>query len=123
MRLLGLEAARASRTEVAAAAEALIASQHADGGWAQLDTLESDAYAADKALYALRTAGGVSPGDAVYRRGAAYLLRTQEADGSWYRLQIVPIPALQRKRISARQGSMDFCFRNWLGEHGAQARV
>jgi len=39
------------------AAEQLISSRHADGGWAQLDTLASDAYATGQALYALDVAG------------------------------------------------------------------
>jgi hypothetical protein len=83
MRLLGLEWSGAPRNEVAAAAKAVISAQRADGGWSQLDTLGSDAYATGQALYALRLAGGISANDPVYRKGADYLLRTQETDGSW----------------------------------------
>lgn len=84
MRLLGLEAANGPRNEIAAAAKTLLAGQRADGGWAQLDTLESDAYATGQALYALRIAGGVTAADAAYQRGADYLRATQEQDGSWH---------------------------------------
>lgn len=84
MRLLGLAWAGATQDELAAAAKTLIAAQRADGGWSQLDTLDSDAYATGQALYALHTGAGISASDRVYQRGADYLLRTQEADGSWH---------------------------------------
>ena len=84
MRLIGLEAANASRSEIAAAAKTLLNAQRADGGWSQLDTLESDAYATGQALYALRTAGGVTATHPAYVRGADYLRETQEQDGSWH---------------------------------------
>jgi hypothetical protein len=50
--------------------------QRSDGGWSQLSTLESDAYATGQALYALNTAGRMSATDLVYRKGVEYLLRT-----------------------------------------------
>lgn len=84
MRLLGLEWSGASRKEIEAAAKTLISTQRPDGGWSQLDTLDSDAYATGEALYALRAANAVDAADPVYRKGADYLLRTQEADGSWH---------------------------------------
>jgi hypothetical protein len=61
----------------------LTATQRADGGWAQLPSMRSDAYATGGALVALFEAG-VRPTDDVYRRGVAFLLATQLADGSWY---------------------------------------
>jgi hypothetical protein len=42
-----------------------------------------DAYAAGQALYALQVGGVPVAGDA-YRRGVAYLLRTQLEDGTWF---------------------------------------
>jgi squalene cyclase len=62
----------------------LLAQQQADGGWAQLPSLGSDAYATGQALVALREAGGAFATDPAYRRGVAFLLRTQLEDGSWY---------------------------------------
>jgi len=66
------------------AARALVAMQRSDGGWSQLPSLESDAYATGQALYALNVAGGMPVTDPVYQRGIDYLLRTQAADGSWH---------------------------------------
>jgi Prenyltransferase and squalene oxidase repeat len=55
----------------------------ADGGWSDLDSMESSAYATGKALVALRTAG-LSVSDAAYERAVRFLLKTQQEDGSWY---------------------------------------
>jgi hypothetical protein len=82
MQLLGLAWANAPADDIEKSAAALLAEQQRDGGWAQLPTLETDAYATGQALVALHEAGhGVS--SAAYRRGVGYLLRTQFADGSW----------------------------------------
>jgi hypothetical protein len=90
-RLIGLEAAGAAADDVRRAAAELAAAQRADSGWGQTDGMASDAYATGSALVALRTAGGVPADDPVYRRGVAYLLRTQLADGSWHvRSRAVP---------------------------------
>lgn len=83
-RLLGLEWAAGTKNAVRKAAEDLLRSQRADGGWAQLPGLPSDAYATGQALYALHTAGGMQAGAKDYRRGLGYLLRTQLDDGSWH---------------------------------------
>ena len=45
--------------------------------------MESDAYATGSVLTALRTAG-VAVDDPAYRRGVAFLIRSQLPDGSWY---------------------------------------
>ena len=83
MKLLGLTWAKASAADLKAAGDALLADQRQDGGWAQLPTLESDAYATGQALVALHEAGQISVRDDAYNRGAAFLLRTQRPDGSW----------------------------------------
>jgi hypothetical protein len=84
-RLLGLRAVGLDDEARKAAAD-LIARQKEDGGWAQLDEADaaSDAYATGTSLYALKTAGGVATDDPAYRRGLAFLIRTQREDGSWY---------------------------------------
>jgi ankyrin repeat protein len=64
-------------------ASALASEQRADGGWSQLPTLSSDAYATGQALVVLHDAGGMKITDPVYQRGIAYLLKTQYADGTW----------------------------------------
>jgi hypothetical protein len=69
---------------VATAALELSKAQHSDGGWAQLDKMESDAYATGTALVALEQAGGLATSDQAYRRGLKFLLSTQLADGTWH---------------------------------------
>jgi ankyrin repeat protein len=81
-KLLGLVWSGAPASEVTAQAKRILAIQRGDGGWAQLPTMASDAYATGQALYALQ-AGGISPQSDTYRKGAAYLLRTQLEDGTW----------------------------------------
>ena len=83
-RLLGLKEAGADAKEVAAAAWELLRDQRADGGWAQLATASSDAYATGSALVALHEAGGLKADAPAYRAGLSYLLKTQRADGTWY---------------------------------------
>lgn len=69
--------------------------QHSDGGWAQLPTLESDAYATGQALYALLESGAMLPSDPAYRRGVDFLLKRQLSDGSWFvRTRALPIQPL-----------------------------
>jgi hypothetical protein len=82
--LLGLGWAKASKSAVQKAARALVAEQRSDGGWSQLPTLSSDAYATGQALVALAESGAISITDAAYQRGVRYLLNTQLADGSWF---------------------------------------
>ena len=83
-RAAGLRDAGATESEVAAAGRLVLAQQKSDGGWSQNPFLDSDAYATSVALQSLREAGVLKPSDAPYRRGVAYLLRTQFPDGSWY---------------------------------------
>jgi ankyrin repeat protein len=82
--LMGLAWAKANPASIASAAKALAAAQRPDGGWSQLATLGSDAYATGQALYALNAAGRMPVSDPVYVKGVKYLLNTQAADGSWY---------------------------------------
>ena len=82
-RLLGLKEARAGEKEIAAAAWELISTQHADGGWSQLDGGTSDPYATGSALVALHEAGGLKADSAAYKAGLAFLIRTQLPDGTW----------------------------------------
>lgn len=83
-RLLALKWAGADEAECARAAAALQAAQRADGGWGQTKNDRSDAYATGTALYALNQGGGMKPAHETYRRGTAYLIRTQDDSGAWY---------------------------------------
>jgi ankyrin repeat protein len=61
----------------------LLATQQSDGGWSQITTRRSDAYATGEALVALNQTG-MSTQSPPYRRGVAFLVRTQGAEGSWH---------------------------------------
>jgi len=74
----------AKPASIAAAAKALAVAQRPDGGWSQLPSMGSDAYATGEALYALNAAGKMPAADPVYAKGVKYLLNTQAADGSWH---------------------------------------
>lgn len=83
-RLLGLKWANADAKDKEQAAAEILADQRGDGGWAQLPNLQSDAYATGQALFALHVGGGLPVQDAAYQRGAQFLLRTQDDDGTWF---------------------------------------
>jgi hypothetical protein len=62
----------------------LLVGQREDGGWAQLPTMASDAYATGLALAALHQSGATAADDPACQRGVKYLLSTQLEDGSWH---------------------------------------
>ncbi len=82
-RLLGLAWARKDKSATDKAMKEVLAKQRPDGGWSDLDSMESTAFATGKSLYALQTAG-LPATDAAYRRAVAFLLNSQLEDGSWY---------------------------------------
>ena len=82
-RLRALSLAGATAAEIQQAAQDLLATQQADGGWSQLPELGPDAYATGTALVALHQSGGLATTAAPYRRGLGYLLSQQLPDGSW----------------------------------------
>jgi hypothetical protein len=81
--ILGLHWAGKARDTVRARGRELLAEQRPDGGWAQIPTLNSDAYATGQALVALQEAHVISKTDAAAKRGIQFLLNSQLADGSW----------------------------------------
>ena len=76
--------AGANQTDLKKFGQKLLGLQRADGGWAQTQYLDSDAYGTAEVLYSLRKAGLLKASDAAYQRGARFLLQTQFPDGSWY---------------------------------------
>jgi hypothetical protein len=95
-RLWAMKVAGASADELHTAASELLKTQRGNGGFSQLDedrkgkepgrgggNSASDAYATGSALMALHIAGGLATDDPAYRRGLAYLIGSQRADGSW----------------------------------------
>lgn len=90
--LLGLGWSNANKDVIRKGARDLIATQRADGGWSQLPSLQTDAYATGQALVALRESGAISAADPAFKRGVEFLLKTQLADGSWFvKTRAIPI--------------------------------
>ncbi|MFL5342434.1 MAG: prenyltransferase/squalene oxidase repeat-containing protein [Gemmataceae bacterium] len=81
-RLWGLFLLKSKPAELDAARTDTLAAQRPDGGWAQTDSMASDAYATGQALYVLHTTG-LPVTDPAYRRGVRFLLLTQRPDGAW----------------------------------------
>ncbi len=82
-RLIGLLWGGASRKEITRQASRLRRLQQADGGWAQRESMQSDAYATGQALYALHLSG-LRVSDPAFQRGTGFLLRTQGKEGTWF---------------------------------------
>jgi hypothetical protein len=83
-RLFGLHWTVAQMDRRKQAVEELLAEQGPDGGWAQQANMPTDAYATGLAMVALRQAGDLPASGPSYQRGVAYLLRTQQKDGTWF---------------------------------------
>lgn len=81
--LLSLEYAASDEQLIDSALKRLCAAQRADGGWAQKEEMNSDAYATGSALYAL-SESGMSPDDDVWQKAIGFLLASQKDDGSWH---------------------------------------
>ena len=60
----------------------ILAKQKEDGGWSQLPDMKSDAYATGQTLYILEKTG-LADEHAAVQRGVAFLLDSQQPDGSW----------------------------------------
>jgi hypothetical protein len=82
--ILGLAWAGESQRQIQPFAKALLAAQREDGGWAQLPSLKSDAYATGQAIYSLCVGAGVPVNDPAIERARKYLLATQLEDGTWH---------------------------------------
>jgi ankyrin repeat protein len=82
-RVLGLAWAGKDKAANQKAMRELLAQQRADGGWPDIDSMQSTVYETGMSLYALQVAG-LPASDAAYRRAVEFLLKTQQEDGSWY---------------------------------------
>ncbi|MCC2672771.1 MAG: Prenyltransferase and squalene oxidase repeat protein, partial [Armatimonadetes bacterium] len=83
-RLWALKLSGAPEAAFRAAAQELRSAQAPDGGWIQKEGMETDAYATATVLFVLQETGAVTVDDPAYRRGLAFLIRTQLPDGSWF---------------------------------------
>ncbi len=91
-KILGLIWGGGSQAAIQKTARELLALQQSDGGWGQLSSLASDAYATGQALVALRESRALAVNNPAYRRGIQFLLDSQLEDGSWYvRTRALPI--------------------------------
>jgi N-acyl-D-amino-acid deacylase len=81
-RLWGLHLLGGKPEDLRAARESVLKAQRVDGGWAQIDEMDSDAYATGQTLFILQDTG-FDVLDAVYQRGVQFLYETQRPDGAW----------------------------------------
>ena len=65
-------------------AKSLVDSQREDGGWAQKEGMDSDAYATGSVLVALARTEQLDRWPRAKRRAIRFLLRQQAEDGSWH---------------------------------------
>jgi ankyrin repeat protein len=82
MQMLGLSWSGVPAYDLRKLADALLTQQRSDGGWAQLPTRGSDAYATGQVLVTLNQAARLPLTHAAIQRGLAYLLASQDPDGS-----------------------------------------
>jgi N-acyl-D-amino-acid deacylase len=82
--LLGLHWAGEPAEKLAGLAKALLSQQLQDGGWTQLPTLKTDAYATGQVMYALARTVKYPTTSRAWQRGLRYLLSTQLDDGTWH---------------------------------------
>jgi ankyrin repeat protein len=82
-KLLGLFWSKADSRQLEQSARQILSHQRADGSWAQLPGLDGDAYATGQSLYALTVAGVLDTNSVAWKQGIEYLLKTQQADGTW----------------------------------------
>lgn len=81
MQILGIQ--WAGKKVSADRVKTLVSRQRPCGGWGQSDSLPVDAYATGEVLWALHESG-MSSVNPIFSRGVAYLVRTQQSDGSWH---------------------------------------
>lgn len=82
LRLWMLATSGGGQEEVSSLIERIIKLQREDGGWSQIESRASDAYATGHVLYAFQIAG-VDPKSETMQHGVDFLLKTQTKDGSW----------------------------------------
>jgi hypothetical protein len=91
-KILGLIWGGGNQAAIQKTARELLALQQSDGGWGQLPSLASDAYATGQALVALRESRALAADSPTYRRGIQFLIESQLEDGSWHvRTRALPI--------------------------------
>jgi ankyrin repeat protein len=82
--ILGLIWSGERQNAVAKHVESLVQMQREDGGWSQLPTKASDAYATGEVLVSVLQSNLATRFARNIRRGIDFLLSTQQDDGSWF---------------------------------------
>ncbi len=82
-RIGGLALLRSDPKLIAKEMKAILKAQRKDGGWAQKEDMESDAYATGQTLFTLQRVR-LPVTHPAYQRGVKFLLKTQLKDGSWF---------------------------------------
>jgi ankyrin repeat protein len=113
--LLGLHWAGEPAEKLAGLTKALLSQQRKDGGWTQLPTLETDAYATGQVMYALARATKHPTTSREWQQGLRYLLSTQADDGSWHVVsRAVPFqPTLDSGFAHRRDGWISAAGTSW----------
>jgi Squalene-hopene cyclase C-terminal domain len=113
--LMGLTWAGGDKAVIRKTADALIRAQRPDGGWSQIPTLSSDAYATGQALVALRDSGAMAIADPVYKHGVQFLVNSQMEDGSWFvKSRAMPIqPYFESGFPHGHDQWISACATNW----------
>jgi ankyrin repeat protein len=113
--ILGLGWAGESQRQIQPLAKALLAAQREDGGWAQLPSLKSDAYATGQAIYSLCVGAGIPVNDPAIQRARKYLLSTQLEDGTWHvRRRAFPFqPTMRASFPHGRDGWISAAATSW----------
>jgi ankyrin repeat protein len=113
--LLGLHWAGEPAENLAGLAKALRGQQRKDGGWAQLPTLESDAYATGQVMYTLARAAKHPTTSRAWQQGLRYLLSTQLDDGTWHVVsRAIPFqPTLDSGFANRRDGWISGAGTSW----------
>ena len=81
--LIGMQWCGSELANKTAVARQLITMQHKDGGWSQLPTMTSDAYATGESLFALLESGTADLTNEAVQKAIGYLTSTQDKTGAW----------------------------------------
>lgn len=82
MRLVVWQQVQRPRAEIDSLVDQIKVRQRFDGGFSQIPSMDSDAWATGQALYALGVSG-LKSNDPVVAKAQAFLVKTQREDGSW----------------------------------------
>ncbi|MEP6749603.1 MAG: prenyltransferase/squalene oxidase repeat-containing protein [Bacteroidota bacterium] len=81
--LMGMNWCGSNQSAKNAVLKKLFSLQNKDGGWSQLPSMTSDAYATGQVLYAMSQTGMSTTESQPFQAGTDYLLRTQDKTGAW----------------------------------------